>query len=424
MGDENKASKKPSPSSRAPAASKRQPTGLTSRPKAKANDPTILITNKDKTRPNQGSMSAPPEEPDQEERSYRATARHNEASKVPRTHRAEKSHFLIPDKTERTKLQLFGENDRTYVEGMVPKTGFQTQAVKLSSRRDQSARADQSFRPGQISRTGSTSRPNQKSGLIGLTEYENEEMIQKTYPNVTNMKKTTLPSGRKSMALSGLKSLYTTEQDRTMASRQTMINSMAPSEREEQELWATQTLRHTGVCPDSFTWNRISDGYHCNGEHHLITDELLAEGTGGVYLIGGDLETERWGPYYPSNPETPTLLWYAGPEPMPSAATEYIGEADEQGKEWLANRARSMRGMKSYLGGSSEAQGSSPYGIQSLREISEFGRLSRIMSRPGGSEYDNTGLSGRTDRPGRSQDLTFNWATLPSSDSSSSGKHK
>jgi hypothetical protein len=91
------------------------------------------------------------------------------------------------------------------------------------------------------------------------------------------------------------------------------------------------------ACPDAFEWTRIDDGYHCKGTHHLITDELLAEGKQGVFLIGGDIMEERWGPYYESNEKIKGLFWYAGPEPRPRESTPYIGETDKAGKAWLNN---------------------------------------------------------------------------------------
>ncbi|KUJ19437.1 uncharacterized protein LY89DRAFT_545211, partial [Mollisia scopiformis] len=95
-----------------------------------------------------------------------------------------------------------------------------------------------------------------------------------------------------------VKSVYTNPKDEKMASRQPMIEDMHGPEKKEQEEWAAKTLRLTGACPDAFSWRRVKGGYHCKGEHHFVTDDLMAENKGGVYLIGGDLETERWGPYY------------------------------------------------------------------------------------------------------------------------------
>ncbi|KAF8847327.1 hypothetical protein BDZ45DRAFT_560441, partial [Acephala macrosclerotiorum] len=111
------------------------------------------------------------------------------------------------------------------------------------------------------------------------------------------------PSAR-SRAPTAVKSIFKNARDAEMGARQTMINTLSLDERKEQEKWAMNHLKLTVACPDAFTWKRIDKGYHCNGEHHLITDEILAEGKGGVFLIGGDLEEERWGPYYASNEKT------------------------------------------------------------------------------------------------------------------------
>ena len=77
---------------------------------------------------------------------------------------------------------------------------------------------------------------------------------------------------------------------------------MAPEERNRQENWAQSMIQRAGVCPQGFAWKRAEGGYHCEGKHHFITDELLAQGRGGVFVMPGGKRGKmepRWGPYYP-----------------------------------------------------------------------------------------------------------------------------
>jgi hypothetical protein len=74
-----------------------------------------------------------------------------------------------------------------------------------------------------------------------------------------------------------------------------------------------------------FVWARIAGGYHCGGGHHVITDELLAEGKGGIYVVFELSRTDlTLGPYY-AEPSDPKLFVYAGPEPRPVGVPQYTG---------------------------------------------------------------------------------------------------
>jgi hypothetical protein len=90
---------------------------------------------------------------------------------------------------------------------------------------------------------------------------------------------------------------------------------MAPAEQRAQNVWAQEIIKGTGVCPQDFGWERVEPyGYQCLGKHHLITDELLAQGRGGLWLVpagkAGKMDT-RWGPYYP-DPQKETRLKFGG----------------------------------------------------------------------------------------------------------------
>ncbi|CZR61338.1 uncharacterized protein PAC_11234 [Phialocephala subalpina] len=356
-------------------------------------------------------MSPPPtsrRETSQKSKSYRATSRHSEASETPRSYRStttDKPHqhkvslSEVPEEHEEEDgpegvVSELGRNrmgimDRTLVEGIVKKTGFESiksktaemfsrasttqssrtrskvpsskartpsirpppslspppsqgsdtsrssrsESIRTPSARALSVRHPSHLQPSQkalseqcSSQSKQTSKPqkssskaNSKPGMIGLTQYENHSLIPATYPAITKPPSPSLST--KSRAPPTVKSIFTFPGDAEMGARQTIINTLSPDERQEQEKRAMNHLRLTAACPDSFTWKSIDEGYHCNGEHHLITNEVLAEGKGGVFLIGGDLESKRWGPYYASNGETEGLLWYAGPETRHGAAT-------------------------------------------------------------------------------------------------------
>jgi hypothetical protein len=108
----------------------------------------------------------------------------------------------------------------------------------------------------------------------------------------------------KSKAPPTAKSILVTPEDIQMASRQTRIESLPPKDRQTQERWAQGMIKRAGVCPEHYAWRRMSGGYQCEGGGHGITDELLAEGKGGMMAH----RTRQWGvsdgPYYP-HPNNP-----------------------------------------------------------------------------------------------------------------------
>ena len=153
-------------------------------------------------------------------------------------------------------------------------------------------------------------------GMVAKSEYDAHRpaSAHKAYP----------PTQR-TMAPSSARTILTDPEDLSMARRQTQYASLAPHEQAKQEKWAQSMIGRTGSCPEGFAWSRIHDGYQCNGGHHVITDELLAEGRGGVYALEFSmLPDDRWGPYY-AEPSKPTLFFYGGPEPRPFLAPHTIG---------------------------------------------------------------------------------------------------
>ncbi|CZR50474.1 uncharacterized protein PAC_00347 [Phialocephala subalpina] len=150
--------------------------------------------------------------------------------------------------------------------------------------------------------------------------------------------------------------------DKTMASRQTAINTMRGSERMKQERWAQSQLRQNGgsSCACGFIWIRIPDGYKCWAGGHEVTDKLLEEGRGGWYEADMLHATMgRIGPHYGPDPRfadmTPAQLASERRRQFgPMNLTEYncrwlpevrAMEKHQRSMESLAQRARKERGI-------------------------------------------------------------------------------
>jgi hypothetical protein len=119
-------------------------------------------------------------------------------------------------------------------------------------------------------------------------------------------------------------SLFVDKTDAKMAERQTHYETMTPDQRATQDVWAQSFLQRYTPCPVGYDWQRIKGkGYQCKGGSHLVTDELIHEGKGGLMILR---YRNPWfpaiGPYY----EIPGRLgwWkYAGHEPnWPDTADE------------------------------------------------------------------------------------------------------
>ncbi|EKD17536.1 uncharacterized protein L3040_006652 [Drepanopeziza brunnea f. sp. 'multigermtubi'] len=119
-----------------------------------------------------------------------------------------------------------------------------------------------------------------------------------------------------------IKSVLVSAADRKMASFQTKIATLPPPQRKTQETWAQSIIAQTSQCPQDFRWERRDDhaGYQCAGRNHFVSDELVAEGKGGVYFLPTESRSApgslslRWGPYYPDRPQSGRYLWH-GAEP-------------------------------------------------------------------------------------------------------------
>jgi len=156
------------------------------------------------------------------------------------------------------------------------------------------------------------------NGLVNASKYkrENEGM---TYPAHTG-------ANTKSMAPSFARSVFKDSSDARMASRQTHFASLTPKEQTRQNMWAQTMIQRINPCPQGYEWNRIDapSGYHCIGRNHFISDELLAEGKGGIFVVpGGKIKKmdPLWGPYYKGPSGEKSLVYFGDPN---TYAPEYI----------------------------------------------------------------------------------------------------
>ncbi|KAF7932357.1 hypothetical protein EAE99_003597 [Botrytis elliptica] len=92
------------------------------------------------------------------------------------------------------------------------------------------------------------------------------------------------------------KSMFKSQHDINMASQQVRYQEMNYEEKKKQDEWVRNFIVYAGPCPAGFSWERVKQGYVCNGGNHLCTDDLLAEGKGGFYM--GTLDAGWWGPIY------------------------------------------------------------------------------------------------------------------------------
>lgn len=105
-----------------------------------------------------------------------------------------------------------------------------------------------------------------------------------------------------SMAPLTAKSVLRNASDFKFASRQSVYPLLAPKERKEQDKWAQEMIEIIAQCPELNDWTRRENpgGYQCKGEGHGMTDELLAEGLGGILALKMKKWGEFTGPYYPN----------------------------------------------------------------------------------------------------------------------------
>lgn len=96
-----------------------------------------------------------------------------------------------------------------------------------------------------------------------------------------------------------------------MAARQLEYEKLAPAEQKLQDEWVKE--QKISVCPYREPYRRVKGGYMCYGNSHYVTDELVAEGKGGIWFtIGAGVQktpifeihnVRCHGPYYNFKPK-------------------------------------------------------------------------------------------------------------------------
>jgi hypothetical protein len=202
-------------------------------------------------------------------------------------HGTSSSHRRSPSGGHRDLYHSIGNGVSSLLESW---NGGPTSNQRSDSRRQNSSyhrhRDSSSHRPSSRHAASSSSRhsgpsPNQDNGII---------------PHLKD-----LPSTKASRTTNKFMTSY----DKTMAERQTKIETLPKDERAKQEEWAFEQLKSLeGTCSSGFNWRRIPNGYRCHGGQHLVTDQLLSEGRGGYYSSPGNAGrywrgTPIWeGPWY------------------------------------------------------------------------------------------------------------------------------
>lgn len=226
-----------------------------------------------------------------------------------------------------TSSYTLGDNTRSYLEGMVPVSGTDRTGSPRNTGVPRSLRNIGTGGPRSSRNIGTGG--SRSSRIIGTGGPRSLRNIVTGGPRISGPIDTS--GSRNSTAIAtqagtARGTIFQSAHDVQMASRQQHIESMAPTERGTQESWAQTMIQRTASCPQQYSWSRIGGGYQCKGGHHYISDQLLAEGNGGVMLLINPSQIDpNYGPYYP-DPNRKGNFLYSGIEPRPRHAPEFINE--------------------------------------------------------------------------------------------------
>ena len=261
----------------------------------------------------------------------------------------------------RTSKHNLGDNTRSYIEGMIPKSTVKLPPTNLGTGTMKASNA-------------APSNPNASMAFTAKTG-------------------------------SALPSIFKTQADSKMAAQQTRISTLAPSQQTAQNTWAQRMISRTASCPENYAWDRIrgGDGYQCKGGFHVITDTLLSEGNGGVLVLlrpsnPMDLNS-RFGPYYP-DPNMAGRFIYCGPDPRPPLVPEYLGN-DNAGRFAAVGSAPGSRATALASARQSQQAASQRAGSQNMQSILQSSRP--MGTQRGGSQLAGTQYGGT--QPGGSKVL-------------------
>ena len=222
-----------------------------------------------------------------------------------------------------TRDHPLGDNSRTFIEGMIPKT--------LCNR--------------EIGNQASSS----------LTQNLPTDLYRDTPPASRRTATLAPPASR---APPHVKSILTIPTNTHMASLQTRLHTLSPPALQKQDIWARTQLLRSGVCPQGYAWDKCDDfggGYLCQGKKHFVSNQLLADGQGGVFLWAGWPEPEEiYGPYYRDEVDRGWMV-YGGVEPRDGYAPERfraVGSAEVENIDVIGT-AEQLRRMS--IGGGSRS---------------------------------------------------------------------
>ncbi|KAI9048010.1 hypothetical protein LZ554_007808 [Drepanopeziza brunnea f. sp. 'monogermtubi'] len=142
-----------------------------------------------------------------------------------------------------------------------------------------------------------TAKPNpRRQETIDEDDEDVPEPDWSTFTDITHRVSPETPCEEVRTAPPGAKSvLPKTENAEVAAARQlSAARTTAPKERTEQERRAAKMIATIASCPANLGWHRVSrsGGYRCASGAHFVTDRLLAEGRGGLYLHSFSCEDE------------------------------------------------------------------------------------------------------------------------------------